>query len=437
MNAIVPFLALESATGGTTTQSLLFWAVLLAVAAIIYVLVTRSYSAYSTTATPSNIAAILAQQRAVFEAKFSKEFKDRKTLVKAIQDQKVSDRENCLINFQPLTVIHPGYLGPVQNGVYDEALGVQTAIRMGARCFVLPIDFHDKDSMPPSFPAAKKPCLLFRDGSDTIRSLNGGSIAKVAQALADSAWNNATNQRNDPFLLVLYFVRTPPEGTKEYLNFLSDVAISLQPLLPHLLGQTPEGVYNRQGRQDQLLFMNSTTFEKKLLVFSNVNTSGFRTAQKDFKLNFFPKEDLDFWVHMRINKQNPETPLGSTQTPESGGIPRSYVETMSYFTSYPSDASSLKKAVQMTKEKLILTLSPNGTLPEIATAKSVLNKYGVQLVPLLITDYSPAIQSLLAEWKYSWRAKPKEIRYVRPEPQVIAQQSKKVDANQGKLTVPL
>jgi hypothetical protein len=418
------------------TQTILFWLAIIGGLVIISVIISRSYSAMGLTATPSNIEAVKAQQRAIFEAKLSKQFKDRKTLIQAIQQQNVSDRENCLINFQPLTVIHPGYLGPAKDGVYDEALGVLTGIRMGARCFVLPIDYHDKDSMPPSFPAAKKPCLLFRDGSDTIRSLNGGSIQKVAQAIADAAWSDSTNQRNDPLILVLYFVRTPPEGTKEYLNFLSEVARNLQPLLPYLLGQTPEGVYNRQGRQDQLLFVNSTNFEKKLLVFCNANTAGFRTAQRDFKKTFLPKEDLDYWVHMRINKQNPETPLGVTQTPESGGIPRSYVENMSYFTSYPSDAASKRKAIQMTKEKFMISLSPNGMLPELRSAQTALNEYGVQAVPLFITDDSPEVDALLGEWKYSWRAKPKAIRYVRPEPQVIPEQSKKVDANQGKLTVP-
>lgn len=420
----------------TNKESLVFLLVLLTIVAIVYIVLTRSYTALNSTATSSNIESIKAQQKAIFEAKLSKEFKDRKTLLQAIQEQQVAERENCLINFQPLTVIHPGYLGPVKDGVYDEALGVQTAIRMGARCFVLPIDYHDKDSMPPSFPPPLKPCLLFRDGSDTIRSLNGGSISKVAQAIADIAWSNAVNQRNDPFILILYFMRAPKEGSKEYLDFLSEVARNLQPLLPYLLGQTPEGVYNRQARQDQLLFVNSTNFEKKLLVFSNADTSGFRTAQRDFKKTFLPKEDLDYWVHMRINKQNPETPLGITLTAESGGIPRSFVETLSYYTSYPSDASSQRKAIQMTKEKFILTLSPSGTLPELSTAKSVLDKYGVQAVPLFITDYSPETQALLNQWKYSWRAKPKEIRYVRPEPQVIAQQSKKVNANQGSLTVP-
>jgi hypothetical protein len=90
----------------------------------------------------------------------------------------------------------------------------------------------------------------------------------------------------------------------------------------------------------------------------------------------------------------------------------------------------------MTKEKFMISLSPNGMLPELRSAQTALNEYGVQAVPLFITNDSPEVDALLGEWKYSWRAKPKAIRYVRPEPQVIPEQSKKVDANQGKLTVP-
>lgn len=431
----VPGLA-QKAFQTINSNQFVFWSLFVLGIVLLYVLTSRSYKAFQTMANDPNIASIKQQQVAIFEAQLSKEWKDKKSLLQAIQQQGVSDRENCLINFQPLTVIHPGYLGPIKDGVYDEKVGVTTALRMGARCFVLPIDYHDRDTMPASFPPAMKPCLLFRDASDTIRSLNGGSIQKVAQAIADVAWSDLTNQKNDPFILILYFMRTPKEGTKEYLNFLSDVARELQPLIPYLLSQTPQGVYNRQARQEQLLFVNATDFEKKLLVFSNADTSGFRTANRDFKKTYLPKEDLDFWVHLRLFKQNTETNLGITTLAESGGIPRGFLETLDYFKSYPSDPASQRKAIQMTKEKFLTALGPNGTNPDVTTLKTVLNQYGVQSVPLLITDYSPETQALLAEWKYAWRAKPKEIRYVRPEPQTIFEQSKKVDANQGQLTVP-
>lgn len=420
----------------TTAQSPIFWVFIVGIIAVFISCLLLIMQKRAIVSNPTNIATIRAQQIALFQSKISNEFKDKKSLRQAIREQRVEEREDCLINFQPLTVIHPGFLGPVRDGVYDEKEGVATAIRMGARCFVLPIDFHDKDTMPSGFPQANKPCLLFRDGSDTIRSLNGGSIAKVAQAIADYAWSDIVSQRNDPFILILYFVRTPAEATKEYLFFLSQVAKDLAPLSPYLLAQTPEGVYNRQARQDQLLFVSTSQVEKKLLVFCNVDTSGFRTATQTFKHTFIPKEDLDYWVHLRLYKQNSETPLGSTSMPERTSVNRGLVETIQNYISLPTDASSLRTATNGTKEKFTIVVNQDGKNPDTKDTTKVLDTYGVQAVPLLIVDYSPETQSLLRKWKFAWKAKPKGLRYVRPAPLQIPQQSQAVNANGGALTVP-
>lgn len=386
--------------------------------------------------TANNVAVTTMDRKAIFDAKFATEYKDKKSLRQAAQEQQVSDRENCLINFQPLTVIHPGFLGPLKDGVYDEAVGVTAAIRMGARCFILPIDYHDKETMGSTFPAPNVPCLLYRDNADTVRSINGGSIAKVAQRIADVAWSDIVMQRNDPFILVLYFLRTPKPGKRAYLDFLSRVAVELAPLSPYLLGQTPDGVYNRQASQDKLLFVDTNQLEKKLLVFSNADTTGFRTSQKDFKHTYVPKEDLDYWVHLRIYKQNLESVFGVTETPEKSAVPRSFIETTMYFTNLPTDTSSLRNSVNMTKEKFMIALSKPGENPIGPVLNTVLNTYGVQSVPLFLIDYTPDVQSALAQWKYAWRAKPKEIRYVRPAPIVVAAQNPIVNAKGGMLSVP-
>jgi hypothetical protein len=441
MNSVLQIAAVSSLMSATSSDftdpsSPFFWILVLLGCAIVGGAIYAIVKAKNSTSTPDNIATTLDQQLSIFQAKFSKEFKDRKSLATAIREQAVTDREACLINFQPLTVVHPGFLGPVNNGVYDEREGVMTALRMGSRCFVLPIDYHDRETLPAAFPAPNTPCLLYRDAGDTIRSINGGSIAKVAQAIADGAWSDVVNQRNDPFILILYFVRTPKENTKESLDFMSQVANDLAPLSPYLLGQTPEGVYNRQARQNQLLFVNVTNLEKKLLVFSNVDTSGFRTSQTDFKHTYLPKEDLDYWVHLRLYKQNRETVVGATNIPEQGGMVRGLIDTPAYYTTMPEDAPSQRAAVNGTKEKFWITLSPAGTNPEATTVTKCLDTYGVQAMPLLLVDYTADVQALMAKWKYAWRAKPKAIRYVRPEPQIIPPQSVRANANGGALTTP-
>jgi hypothetical protein len=420
----------------TSKESPFFWGFLIAFGAVVFLAVYMINKANTSVSSTKNVGATKDEQLAIIQTKFTSEYKDKKSLRQAIQEQQVSDRENCLMNFQPLTVIHPGFLGPVQDGVYDEKEGVSALIRMGVRSFILPIDYHDKDTMAKPFPDVNTPCLLFRDEGKTVRSINGGSIAKVAQAISDVAWNDVVIQKNDPFILILYFVRTPGQGTKEYLDFLSKVAVDLAPLSPYLLGQTPEGVYNRQARQDQLLFINTQQLEKKLLVFCNIDTSGFRSAATDFKHTYLPKEDLDYWVHMRIFKQNQATPLGLTTLPGSGAVPRAIVEKTEYYLRLPTDAASKKNAVDGTKEKFMITLSSSGENPDAATATILLDTYGVQSIPLLLIEYTPELQTLLSKWKYAWRAKPKEIRYVRPEPPAIQTQSRTVDANGGALTIP-
>lgn len=386
--------------------------------------------------TPGNVKRIQKERTSYFEANFTKEYKDRKSLLQAIQEQGVEEKENCLINFQPLTVIYPGYLGPKNNGVFGEAEGVNAALRMGTRCIILPIDYHDNDTMAEPFPEAFKPCILYRDEGGVVRSLNAGNIETVAQNIADLAWNDVVPQKDDPFILVLYFVRTPPENTRQYLDFLSKVAVSLAPLSPYLLGQTPDGVYNRQGRQDQLMFVSTSTLEKKLIVITNVDTSGFRTSSQDFNHSYLPKEDLDYWTHMTLYKQNPETSLGMTTIPGRLNAPKAIVDKTNYYTELPTDATTQRNAITATKEKFTIAMSPIGLNPELKVLDKLQNTFGVQSVPFLLIDYNALNKSLLSKWKYAWKAKPKNIRYVRPDAIRIQTQSTTVNANGGKLTIP-
>ncbi len=414
----------------------LFWVFLVIVVCVILYYMYDIGQTKNVLSTPGNIAAIKKQRLAIFDTKFTKEFKDKKSLAQAIQEQNVEDKENCLINFQPLTVIYPGYLGPMKDGVFDEKEGVTTAIRMGARCFVLPIDFHSKDTMAAPFPEANKPCLLFRDKGGVVRSINAGDISTIAQTISDVAWSNMTTQKDDPFILILYFLRTPPENTKEYLDYMSKVAIALGPLSPYLLGQTPDGVYNRQARQNQLMYVNTRSLEKKLIILCNADTSGFRTAAVDFKRSYIPKEDLDYWVHMRIFKQNVDTSLGVTTIPTTNVASKSQIDYTKYYTELPTDETTKKTAINGTKEHFTITLSPSGTNPISSAANTLLDTYGVQSIPLFLIDYSAENESLLAKWKYAWRAKPKPIRYVRPDSITTQQQSQAVNANGGSLTIP-
>lgn len=431
------FMKNVSTQNATSAESPLFWVLIVMVVFLFIFCIQMIMNARSNVSNSKNINAILDDRVAILQAKFSAQYKDRKTLAQAVNEQTVTDEENCLINFQPLTVIQPGFLGPIKDGIYDEKEGVSAALRMGARCLVLPIDYFNKDTMANPFPEPNKPCMLFRDSSGTVRSLNAGSIAKVAQAIADVAWSDLVFQKNDPLILVLYFVNTPPEATKEYLNFLSKVAVDLSPLSPYLLGQTPEGVYNRQAKQDTLLYVNTSQLEKKLLVFCNVDTSGFRTSARDFKHSYLPKEDLDYWVHMRIYKNNIDTQMGMTGMPGRTEKARAIIDRTNYYVTMPNDTQTKKTAVDATKEAFMISLSPEGLNPSKEVGTLVLDTYGGQALPLYMIDYNADFISILSTWTYSWKAKPKAIRYVRAPPIQVDQQSPAANANGGQLSSPM
>ena len=128
--------------------------------------------------------------------------------------------------------------------------------------------------------------------------------------------------------------------------------------------------------------------------------------------------------------------MGLTSLPGKGTVPRSIIDKTSYYVTLPTDATNKKTAIDGTKEKFMFTLSTQGKNPEATTMDLLLDTYGVQGIPLFLIEYTPETKAFLSKWKYAWRAKPKEIRYVRPEPITVQQQSPAANANGGALTIP-
>ena len=65
-----------------------------------------------------------------------------------------------------------GYLGPFIDGVYDEDNGILTALRTGARLFILDINID---------PQTGDPALMYRNAAGYVKSLNIGSIKKIGK----------------------------------------------------------------------------------------------------------------------------------------------------------------------------------------------------------------------------------------------------------------
>jgi hypothetical protein len=350
----------------------------------------------------------------------------------------VQQNERLLVNYSPLTVNQPGFLGPLQDGVYQEEEGVRLALQAGARAFVIPIDFHqDPNLKPPLFAPMGEPCMLYRDAGDVLRSIQSGSIEKVAKALADLAFSDLFTMKNDPILLILYFVRAPNPDTqtKEYVQYLSKVAKQLKPLLPYHLGQNPLGDFSRQKKQDEILTMPLSMLQKRVLFFCNADTSAFRNLKAIGLPPLPPDQDLDFLVHLRMFKESNHE-LGLTSVATDKMIPRGWIEPVSYFTIIPPD--QYKNLVDKTKMRWTMAMmSPGEKNITVEQIRNLLDKQGVQGIPILLGDTSNQTKDILNLWTNEpWRLKPKALRFTLPEPIVPKVPSVKMDGNQGQLTMP-
>lgn len=378
--------------------------------------------------TPSNITRIQGLQTTQLEALLQPYSKPKKSLISL----DVPLNQKALVNFAPFTVYNPGYLGPTENGVYKEEEGVSTALKAGARCFVLPIDYHDNNGLPkPAFPSAGEPCLLYRDSGGTIRSLNAGSIQKVAQTLANLAFNDVIPSNRDPLVVILYFVKTPQANSREYLRYCSSVARQLNPLIPTMLGQAPEGVYNRQARQDDLLYTPLTNIERKTILMCNIDTSIFRNPKSVGLQPVAPTQDLDFMVHLRLYAQT-DTSIGATERASQNQFPRGFLETFSYYTTIPEKR---RKDTTETNRIRWITTIPTQT-PTVEQVKTATDSLGVQAVSLPLYALTAENQPLLSLWKEGWRTKPLPIRFTRPDPIQPKTPSPRLNANKGQLSSP-
>jgi len=432
---------MESLSQTNINPKYIFYAGVVIVLIGIILVFSLVYSKRRSMSTTANIARINSVQTQSFDTSLSPFYKPRLSLYNFMKGSPslkdvapLQEDEKILINFAPLTITQPGFIGPLIDGVYNEKEGVANAIRAGARCFILPIDYHEDSTLPrPQFAPAGQPCLLMRDAGGTIRSLNSGSIQKIAETLSSMAFSDTTFTQNDPLMIVLYFVRTPDvnEDPKAYLRFCSKVAKELGPLLPNLLGQTPEGSYNRQAKQDSLFFSNLSQFEKKVIILSNLDTTMFRTPEKAGLPAFNPKEDLDFLVHVRIYKDSTQE-FGATSQLSDNQMPRAIVNSLGFYKTIPKERA--KSVIDTTKIRWTLALPLPPSVADVESIKSVADNYGVHSIPLSLYENPNEALKLWSET--AWRPKPKAVRFTNPKPFTPEKPSGKVNANQGQISSP-
>ena len=324
---------------------------------------------------------------------------------------KTTDASNpCFVNFYSLGCRFAGFIGSTKEGYWDPDNAVQIAVNAGCRTFVLDIDYSDYCY---SNTGIYYPRLVVRDikGVSIIKSdiLCNNDANSNIKYLCDKinyyAFNSSCQNRTDPVVIVLYFIRQPPgaNNSRTVLDYFSSVAKALSPFTERFIdGEIPGAPFYGQKGQTALLGNDITLYNNKVLIFSNADTSGFVGAGYESKV------DLNFLVNLQL--QYIQTSLGITKKGTGAGV----IELASNFTNIPeSNEPDIKKQVTQ-NWTICLSSDPLVSVPS-ETFSTITKKYGVQCIPILLFD--PANKFMFSDdvfKTYSYVLKPKELRYVVP-----------------------
>lgn len=328
--------------------------------------------------------------------------------------------QRVLANYHVLTTNVGGYLGPAIDGVFSEKDAIVRAFDLGVRHFMLQIDYLNEN---PDIPR-----LVVRDSAGWRKSNNTGSIAEAVKGLVDVRRRN-----QDPILITLYFHRLPGVSTtsKEALDFMARVGRALVPLAPHHMGLTSEGDYRRQGMKDSLFMKDLDWYGGKVLVFTNVDTAGFRQTK------YKTQEDLDLWTHLRLYSNESPSVFNVSQ-PEKTEAIYGVLDSLQYYVQIPKDQETA--TVDQTRLKFSMTMGYDSTkLPEIYEAARA-TELGVQSIAYdIFTDVAEngeQITKALGFDKGGFVLKKEPLRYKRSVPIKADVPSSQLNANGGIIPTP-
>jgi hypothetical protein len=169
-----------------------------------------------------------------------------------------------------------------------------------------------------------------------------------------------------------------------------------------------------------------SNIEKKVLIFSNLDTSLFRTVKPSYQ----PKEDLDYWIHLRIFKDSVNS-LGVTKPVTQNQFARGVIDTTQYFSTIPPE--NMEAAIDKTRMRWTTAMSDVGTNPDLTKLFPV----GVQSIPISIVSLDSTEKKLLHLWNNScWKVKPKALRFAIPPDSVPSEPSEQLNAQGGNITSP-
>jgi len=358
----------------------------------------------------------------------------KRPLLEGIKD--MPDSDQIFTNFYSLGCRFTGFIGPKDDSYYDPDIAVQNAVAAGCRVFVLEIDYKnhcrgESEFFPTLVVRDIKGRLIINDDSNKPKcnSVQMSNIRTTCEKINFYAFSSSCQNATDPVVLVLYFLRQPP-GTYNstvVLNYFSNVAKMIAPLSNRFLQNEATGTYYRQKQEGQLLMNKITSYNRKVLVFSNANTSGFRENN-----NYPANEDLDFLVNLRLSYT--QTKLGITDN--TAGSTFGILETAENYMIVPSDRSETVVADTKLKWTICLSTDPLKSVPK-ETYNLITSTFGVHCVPIII--YDTENQYMFTDElfkKYSFIPKPAPLRYTKPPIIVPADPNPSMNANKGFLREP-
>lgn len=350
----------------------------------------------------------------------------------------IPEVEQNFVNFYAMGCRYTGYIGPMDEGYFDPDVAVQLAINSGCRTFVLEIDYLDecKGETIKYFPrivvrdAQNKLRIKYNSNRPICNSTAHSNIKDVCDKINFYAFADSCQNRTDPVVIVLYFLRQPPGSykSKTVLDYYSNVAKALSPFQNRLLtNELDGGTFYRQKQEGRLLINKITDYNNKVLIFSNANTNGFREVQ-----TYSPMEDLDFLVNLRLAYT--QTKLGVTSN--DSGATFGVLETVEDYLTIPSDRS--EEVIENTKLRWTICLTKDPTVP---VSKNdfikVTNTFGVNCIPAMLFDNSNDFMFTDTTFKtYSFMPKPEPLRYIKPPIVIPAEPNPSTDAHQGLLRAP-
>ena len=298
-----------------------------------------------------------------------------------------------LVNIQPACVKQAGYTGPAEDkGTFKTDVSMMSAIRSGVRMFTLQIDYVETSTRA-GFDVPNFPTLVYRDNGGELISTNGASISDIANKLSTYAFNSDFNSHMQPIILYLHFVRTPDpimDPTK-YQTFMTNVATALKPVQNMILTKADGTDYTKQQAENLLMYTPLNRFERKILLFTNANTSLLRP------LNLPNDKNLDYMICMRVYLASGDDVLGITMMPSGSNTANAII--VSYRRIMNMTQPQKTAFAQENIGRFVIVMPKPMESPSQDDIQTLFSTCGVNVVPMnLFGETQPAITPQIASW---------------------------------------